>query len=297
MPNIRKMRPPQWMKPHSRPRRRSTRTFVLACVMLLAGGTGAVAEPQKISAFGHEFQIVRQDDFTEQRLIVDGKVLLEDMHVEIEAIAPTATGVVAIGRSDPGGNMCNSSVFIVHAVKQAKPKLHGPLELCFPATWNMTDGVITVSTEAFPGYDGQNFTWTSQKGLVERPVTKHKPDPKLGWQELQRAKNVYLLDLFDYGPVAAALYSLMAKDTAEVLRIARGPASPGTITNGIYVGDACMAHACNISQVLVVVDTNRKKVFMAWTPEDAEKVTAVRPAVAEWPPETQDMIKRWVSRD
>jgi hypothetical protein len=235
MPNIRKMRAPQWMMTTLRRHHRSLRTPHLACALLLAGGTSAVAEPQKIVAFGHDFQIVRTDEFGEQQLIVDGKVLLEDLHVNIEAVAPTETGVVVIGRSDPGGNMCNSSVFIVHAAKKARPKLHGPLELCFPATWNMTDGVITVSTSAFPGNDGQNFTWTPQNGLVERPVTKHKPNPKLGWQELQRAKNVYLLDLFDYGPVAAALYALMAKETAEVLHIARGPASPGTIAQSFWL--------------------------------------------------------------
>jgi len=297
MPNIGKMRRPRRTKSTFRQRRRSTRTLVLACVMLLAGGTGAVAEPQNTAAFGHGLRIVRQDDVPEQRLIVDGKVLLEDLHVEIESVASTETGFVAIGRSDSGGNMCNSSVFIVHAEKKTRPKLHGPLKLCFPATWNMTDGVITVSTKAFPGYDGRNFMWTPQKGLVERPVTKHKPNPTLGWQELQRAKNVYLLDLFDYGPVAAALYSLMAKDTAEVLRTARGPASPGTITNGIYVGDACMAHACDTSEVRLVVDTNRKKVFMAWWRGDSKELTVIRPASAEWPPEAQDMIRNWVSRD
>jgi hypothetical protein len=141
--------------------------------------------------------------------------------------------------------------------------------------------------------EGNNWTWTVGRRLKQLKSTKHVPNPKLGWNELKGAKeSIHSIELFDYQPVAEALYKAIGKDAAEVTPYLLWLQVSSEMKGGVFIGETCMAHACNIAGALIAVDANTRKVFVAW--KGPEGGFQLRPEASSWPGQVQPKLQKWM---
>lgn len=249
--------------------------------------------PKTNNVFGHKFVTESYAKDPPRSLYVDGVRLHENIYVDMHSFAETDKGVIAIGSSSAGGNTCLPDPFIVFLAPKKKPEFIGPVELCRPSHWSLNGNTVRFWTDPLPGKDGDNWAWTVGGKLKQLKSTKHQPNPKLGWRELSRSKeHIYSMDLFDYGPVAEALYKAIGKDRTDVTRYLLSLQISSELKGGVFIGETCMAHACNVAGALIVADANTRKVFVAW--RGPEGGFQLRPEASAWPGKMQPKLQKWM---
>ncbi len=266
---------------------------VALCSMSAVVGYAAEEGPRINNVFGHKFVTENHEKDPPRSLYVDGVKLHENIYVDLHSFAETDEGIIAIGSSSAGGNSCGADPFIVFVAPKKKPQFIGPVGLCRPFQWSQNGNTVRFWTSPLPGEDGDNWAWTVGGRLKELKSSKHQPNPKLGWNELKGSKEyIYSLDLFDYAPVAEALYKAIGKDAAEVTPHLLGLQVSSEQNGGVYVGQTCMAHACNIAGAFIVADANTRRVFVAW--KGPEGSFQLRPEASSWPGKIQPKLQKWM---
>lgn len=96
-------------------------------------------------------------------------------------------------------------------------------------------------------------------------------------------------DFLGYADVRTLATALLGEDADRILYALTGPG--GVERRGdVFVGDACHPDDCTLLQVLIVVDTAQRRVFLAWQNRMSEEF---RPADRNWPIEGQDFLVGW----
>lgn len=116
------------------------------------------------------------------------------------------------------------------------------------------------------------------------------PSQGSGFEAALSGQIAHPSDLLDYADTGALATALMGDTRDEIVLALTGPG--GIERRGyVLIGDTCLAADCRALQVLIVVDTAERRVFLAWQGTTAAEV--IRPAEHLWPIEGQDVLVGW----
>ena len=266
-------------------------SVVVACV---AGvGRNAAAAPsnviladgrQTLKLAGHVFSIGRSPGYEGYVLRANGKALHQEFYMAFNAMRALGNGdVVVVGETSSGGNACNVNRFVVHARKRGPVSLLGPVEPCYESSWEILEDRVLIWADARAGIPGKRWLFTPAAGLKAQAPVQHKPDPKLGWKELEAREVAHVLDLFDFEPVAKLLYARMGDDRKRVLQHFHDMSAAASAVDGLILMFG-YKKANFPSGVRVIVDLKRRDVYMTWEHGPSHKLQ-VRPDRSQWPPD------------
>ena len=139
---------------------------------------------------------------------------------------------------------------------------------------------FTISHASLP--DAHPHHVLAENLKAQAPV-QHKPDPKLGWKELEAREVAHVLDLFDFEPVAKLLYARMGDDRKRVLQHFHDMSAAASAVDGLILMFG-YKKANFPSGVRVIVDLKRRDVYMTWEHGPSHKLQ-VRPDRSQWPPD------------
>lgn len=266
--------------------------YFVAALAVATLPLAAMAEPRSISALGHQINI-RLSSGGNERLEVDNRVLLSDLHIDIQETGVLSGVAFAVGERNDGGNICEGSIFVVSMPSQDSARLDGPLDSCEIGNYRVETEHIVLTTPASASHDGKRWVWTPSGFSAPSPV---KFIPKEGDVRATIAQKLitHPSELMEYREIAERLNSILGAERPAYLRIADGPGSV-EYDGGILVAEACQSHACDSTALLVAVDPTSQRVFVAI--KDTELPKAIVPyATREWPPVVQSRLQSWRAR-
>jgi hypothetical protein len=242
---------------------------------------------QEMKVFGHRVEVV--GPFDDQKLIVDGTVLVKDAIVSIAKIDVVGGTGVLIGGASDGGNSCDISPFIVSFPAGKPPKVDGPIDECEMGNITIHSQNIEIVHLPSPNVPGHRRVWTPADGFKDVVSIPFESNNKLGWDALSRDL-AFPIDLYQNSGVEAAIKTLTGPDDQAFVRGLSGP-SKGEFLGDTYFGSGCAAHDCPFAGSFVIVNVAERKVFLAWK-EDG-KPFVVRPPVKDWPGPFRLRLKEW----
>jgi hypothetical protein len=264
---------------------------MISCLLLSAlAPKGLHASPIALKAFGHEVEIYGA--LGEQKLVVDGREVLENWSLGLEGTAIVDGIGILIGTSNTGGNACDVSPFVISFPPGQSARIDGPLANCHAVTYTVHQDIIRFETQAGPAHDGDVWSWTPAGGFEEVGTTSFTPDQTKGWAALRERSASNPGDLLDYGEIANQIDDLLGPDREEVLPIIAGVGS-GHFDGDAFVGSSCLPHMCTFVETMVFAHIPTKKVFLAWKLEDEPVV--IRPKLSEWPQVARMALVRWAN--
>ena len=242
----------------------------------------------EMKIFGHRVEVV--GPFNDQRLVVDGKILVSDAIVSINQIDVVAGTGILIGGAFSGGNACDVAPFIVSFPAGEPPKVDGPIDECQMGDITIHSRDIEIVHEASPDKPGRRRIWTVAGGFKDSGPIAFKADNELGWDALRRHDIAFPIDLYKNSDVGAAIKALTGPDDQLFIAGFNGPSS-GEFVGDTYFGTGCVAHDCPSAGSFVIADIAARKVFLAW--KDDGKPFVVRPVVKDWPHPFRLRLKEW----
>ena len=195
----------------------------------------AHAEPRSINAHGHHIEI-RTGTNGNEVLEVDNKVLLSELHIDIDQVGKIGDDGFAIGSTNEGGNVCEGSTFILNLPDGAAARIDGPLDTCEIANVRVEAGNIVIETPAHPSRDGLHWEWTS-RGFSQPSPVKLQLKQGVAWQRVRQQQIHHPGELLEYREFAEALNPRLGPARPAFLRIADGPGNV-RYENGILIGTA-----------------------------------------------------------
>jgi hypothetical protein len=252
----------------------------------------AMAEPRSISALGHQISI-RLSPGGNERLEVDNRVLLSDLHIDIRETGVLSGVAFAVGERNEGGNVCEGSIFVVSMPSQDFARLDGPLDSCEIGNYHVEAEQIVVTTPASGSHDGKRWVWTPAGFSAPSPV-KFIPKEGDAWATITQKSISHPSELMEYREFAERLNSVLGAVRPAYLRIADGPGSV-KYEGGILVAEACQSHACDSTALLVAIDPMSRQVFLAVKDTDRRKFV-VPYATRDWPTVMQNRLRSWQAR-
>jgi hypothetical protein len=93
--------------------------------------TPASAAPERLNVRGHAIEITEADGAF-QKLLVDGKELLEDHRIDPGEVKTVDGVAVMVGFRHPGGNACGGSHYIVSFPADKPVRVDHPGDSCSP---------------------------------------------------------------------------------------------------------------------------------------------------------------------
>lgn len=267
--------------------------YKLACSLafLFAMLAPSAQADYAMTVFGHPVEIVGR--LNDQRLTVDGRVLVKDVIVTIDQINVVAGTGVLIGGSSGGGNACDVAPFVVSFPPGGQPKVDGPIDECGMGTITFHPQSIEFVYSALPDLPGHRWIWTAAAGFKDAGEIAFGANRKLGWDALRHHDLSFPIDLYENGEVGAAIKALTGTDDPAFTAGLRGP-SDGEFVGDLYVGSGCVAHDCPSAGSFIIADIANRKVYLAWKEDD--RPFAVRPAVREWPGPFRLRLKEWTEK-
>lgn len=244
-----------------------------------------------LSVFGHQVAIVTRD--TEQALMVDGQELLRNEYVDIDDIRLVSGVPVMIGKSYPGGNICDSSPFVVSLATAAKPRVDGPIDSCRPVQMQGSADQLAFSTTPLPNEAGENWVWKPNVGFQKTGNSGFQTSQAKGWAQLQQSGINHPGDIFSFGEIATQIDGLLGPAKASYVDILMGTGS-GQFDRDYYIGTSCTRHSCGEEEALLVASIANRRVFLAWKPS-GEKIQ-VLPPVTEWPAKAKAELRDWAAK-
>jgi hypothetical protein len=236
-------------------------------------------------AFGHKIQL------TDSRLLIDGKTVLKSLSVYTDG-KHTINGVgVIIGEHFPKAAQCASNLFVVSFPKDRPYRLHSTKIDCSPTDYEV--GKDEIRFFRSEDYKPKTWTWTPEKGMseeVDLPVPNQFQRFDL-WQDLSAERTDSPWALFRHPQMKDVINTLIGKDKDMVESIIYGPGDIAHKGN-LFVATACAPHACSFAKVILVFDTSRKGIFVAWKPDDNPFV--VRPPSEQWPSQARAELDKWM---
>lgn len=182
--------------------------IIIGCVMI---GTTTVSFAgddvrDEMTVFGHKIAVL--GPFNEEKLVVDGRPLVEDALIAIHRIDYVGGVGVLVGGASGGGSACDVSPFIVSFVKGGPAKVDGPLDQCGMGEIEIGPNEISVVDPAFPYKPGHRHSWIPSGGFKDAGEVVFKPEAKTGWDTLPRHGLLYPWDLYKNSEVNAAIKML-----------------------------------------------------------------------------------------
>jgi hypothetical protein len=261
----------------------------LAAVLLCLMPRLALGEPTAMIVFGHKLEIYKSQE-GDDLLKVDGKQMVTEHDIDIAEIGTIGSAGFAVGTTSPGGNACEGSLFILSFVNKEAVRIDGPLDTCGPITYKTDKERIVVESPARPGVNGARWTW-SVNGFGPAETLKFAASTGTGWNMLRSRSINHPLDLLGHTEFTTQLRKLLGPAVYATLpRLLSGPGSVKYDGN-VMVADACQAHSCDDTSVLIVVDIGAQKLMIAL--KDADKPAIVAPWVADWPTATATEFGNW----
>jgi hypothetical protein len=251
----------------------------------------AMAEPGSISALGHQIS-VRTSPGGNELLEVDNRVLLSDLHIDIQETGVLGGIAFAVGERNEGGNVCEGSIFIVSMPSQDFARLDGPLDSCEIGSYHVEAEQIVVTTPASGSHDGKRWVWTPAGFSAPSPV-KFVPKQGDAWGAITQKLISHPSELMEYREFAERLISVLGAVRPAYLRIADGPGSV-KYEGDILLAEACQSHACDSTALLVAMDPMSRQVFLAVKDTDQRKF--VVPDARDWPKVVQSRLRSWQAR-
>lgn len=254
------------------------------CVSLAADGLGVER------LFGHNVSIT--GPFQEEELKIDGRVIHKNAFLSLDEVTIIDGVPVAVGKSSPGGNSCDSSYFILSFPKGDAPRFDGPVESCYPTTYELRDGEIIISTKDIPGEGRSSWKWTLDRGIEPLAKVAFKPKNN-GWEALRERRLQHPGELLANGAISAELRAMLGARFDEFQITLNGVGS-GSFENDDWVGHSCTRHMCGDEEALVFLSSYDRKTYLAWKPS-GERIF-VSPAVKEWPEKAKSHLRSWASK-
>ncbi|WP_074119449.1 hypothetical protein [Bradyrhizobium sp. AS23.2] len=252
----------------------------------------AFGEPTAMTVFGNKLEIYKNKE-GDELLTVDGKKLVTEHYVNIAEIGTIGAAGFAIGTTSPGGNACEGSLFILSFVEKEPVRIDGPLDTCGPVTYKTEKQRIVVETPAMPGANGARWTWTVN-GFGPAEALKFAASTGNGWNMLRSRSIDHPVDLLRHTEFTAQLRKLLGPAAYATLpRLLSGPGSV-KYNGNVVMADACQAHSCDDTSVLIVIDIGSQKLMVAL--KDTDRPPIVAPWVAGWPAATVADLGSWRRR-
>jgi hypothetical protein len=249
----------------------------------------ALAETMNMIVFGHKLEIIKTKE-SEEALSVDGKKLVTSQYVDISEIGTIGAAGFAVGTTSPGGNACEGSLFVLSFPEKEPVRIDRPLDTCGPVTYKIDKDRIVAESPATPGINGARWTWTV-KGFGPAETLKFAATTGTGWNMLRSRSIDHPADLLKHTEFTTQLRKLLGPAAYATLpRLLSGPGSVKYDGN-VAIADACQAHSCDDTSVLIVVDIGSQKLMIAL--KDTDKPAIVAPWVADWPPVTTAGLGSW----
>ncbi|MGH6945327.1 MAG: hypothetical protein ACREH6_14035, partial [Geminicoccaceae bacterium] len=142
----------------------------------------------------------------EQKLVVDGREVLENWSLNLEASAIVDGIGILIGISNTGGNACDVSPFVLSFPPDQPARIDGPLANCRVVTYTVHQDTVRFETSADPAHDGKVWNWTPVDGFEQVGTTSFAPDETRGWAALRERSTSHPGDLLDYAEIADQIY-------------------------------------------------------------------------------------------
>ena len=244
-----------------------------------------------MTVFGHPVELV--GTLNDQKLTVDGKVLVKDAIVSIEQINVVAGTGVLIGGSSGGGNACDIAPFVVSFPPGEQAKVDGPINECGMGNIIFHPGSIEFVYSALPNLPGHRWIWTAAGGFKDAGDIAFGANGKLGWDALRHHDLAFPIDLYKNSEVGAAIKALTGTDDEAFTTGLTGP-SDGEFDGDTYIGSGCVAHGCPFAGSFVIADIANRKIYLAWK-EDGRPFV-VRPSVKQWPGPFRFRLKEWTEK-
>jgi hypothetical protein len=252
--------------------------------------TEASAEPEFYKYGKHTLQLVEGDGA--DRLLLDGRTIIEDWSVTIEKRAIVGGVPVVFGDSNMGGAGCAPIMFLIAFPQGKRPEVHSEIGNCSSVWAEVKKTSVHFTTRELPGLPGMHVRWSPTRGLETLPNIVFRPDPKKNWSSVGVNPRPHVADLFDIPPVADVLYRLIRGDAKNLMWIVNGSSEPGRIRDGYYIGDSCQYHECPFSKVLIILDLKKKQAYLAWSDFTQEKIIS-RPSISTWKGVPREEFERW----
>jgi hypothetical protein len=234
---------------------------------------------------------ITEKDFGKS-LKVNGEILHENYLISLEEIITIDDRKVLLGSSHEGGNMCESQYFLLYVSREGSVKFDGPLDSCVRFEYTIDKSEIIFKEPEAPGKIGTTWIWKPDAGLTSKDDVHYKPDSNNGWDALQRNGIDHPATLFSYPEIESEISELLGESYntyRDILTVGNG-----TLEDGYYFGQACMAHNCDVTGAIIIADFSKRTVFLAWKPEK-EKI-AVRPPVSDWPSVYRKRLASWAKQ-
>ncbi len=250
----------------------------------------ALASPVKTNLFGHSIEIRTVPPDDEEALFVDGKQMLQNQIIDLGDNGQIGSTSFAIGSSSGGGNTCDASPFVLRFAANEPVRIDGPLNNCSPVEHKIEKDHVTFESPALPTMEGARWIWTAN-GFGPEQSLAFKPVKNKGWDALRRGAIHHPLDLLGHADLAEQLRKEVSDARYEDFkRLVSGPGH-AQYDSGLFIGEACQAHMCDDTAVLIVIDPAAKRIAVAMKDED--KPLLIVPGEAEWPAAAKPALQNW----
>lgn len=250
----------------------------------------AFASPTELTLFGHRVQILSKVQYGPEVLTVDEKQLVTEQYVSLKEIGLLGETAFAIGTTNPGGNACEGSLFVLSFIAGAPTRVDGPLNTCAPLEYRVERSRIVVESQPSPTGDGSRWIWTTN-GFGSPETIKFAPTSGAGWNALRSRSVKHPSELLKHSEFSALLAKLLGQSRYSSLpRILTGPGDVQYESN-ILIAEACQAHSCDDTSVLIAIDIASQKMAIAL--KDGSNPRFIAPRDDEWPDAAKSSLRRW----
>lgn len=243
--------------------------------------TPAIAAPEHLTVQGHVV-VISAADGAFQKLVVDGKELLEDHRIDPGEITTVDGVAVMVGFRHPGGNRCGGSHYILSFPADRPVRIDHPGDVCLleETTASINPHTIKIETPASPQHAGSRWTWTVETGLGPETRIAFIPRVDNGWAALQAHRIDHPSGLFHFADLARLIDARVGPMRSTALRNSTGPGMLEYAGN-LVIARSCQSHACDETDLLIVADTGSGTLYVAL--KDARSAPLISPRPASWP--------------
>jgi hypothetical protein len=272
--------------------------LIAAMLLILLAVSPATTAPKDHEMFGHEVVVRRFVKHVGEAIIgtdvltVDKKALLRDRQVYLEQSGSFGGTGFVVG-SNSSGAMCDNSIFVLAFPPSGPARVDGPIETGCRAKYGVEKDNIIFETVVEPDNTSNlhsRWIWTTA-GFG--PAQHYKTKTGVIWNLLQDKAIRQPADLLEHAELKDQLDELFGFWDQSLFGVIKGPGSV-RYEGPIVFGEACQAGDCGVGSLLVAVDRESKKVFIAL--KKADKPAVIKPERTAWPSSTQKELGRWMSQ-
>lgn len=231
-------------------------------------GMAAHAQEAELYPLGSTTVDVTENNDFEKELRYEGKVLLADSMVVLDAQIVASGVALRTGTSSAGGNACAGQRFVIWQ-QGAEVKLAQVDDPCYIADPVVSDGVLRLVGEPLPGAPGRIWAFDPAKGLVEEAPVAFGAATGTGWEDVAKLdEHAHPIDALKIAPVYHQLQNALTPEHfARFSEILSELGSGGPVPEG-YAGHACVKLDCETVHADLIIDTAAQQVFAAWSDGD-----------------------------